>query len=108
MRGSIVVLGLLGALSGCAGSSANRYIDCPRDPATGMSQCMTTSSSPGDAAAVTGLAAGVYAFTGCTVNGCLLPDRCNTKTKRCEPIRCSETLSCPAGYKCQFASQLCR
>jgi hypothetical protein len=73
-----------------------------------MEQCGTTSSSIGDAALVTGLAGGVYAVAGCTINGCLLPDRCNPKTKRCEPIRCSETSSCPAGYKCQMNTKLCR
>jgi hypothetical protein len=69
---------------------------------------MTSSNSAGDAVVVTGLAAGVYAVTGCTANGCQLPDRCNTKTKRCEPIHCSETQSCPAGYNCDLGSTLCR
>jgi hypothetical protein len=81
---------------------------CPQDPATGMSQCTTTSNSLGDAIAVTGVAAGVYAVTGCTVNGCQLPDRCNTSTKRCEPIRCSESQTCPAGYNCRLDTGLCR
>ena len=57
---------------------------------------------------VTGVAAGVYAVTGCTANGCLLPDRCNPQTKRCEPIRCSETQTCPAGYSCRLDTGLCR
>ena len=73
-----------------------------------MSQCSTSTSSVGSAAVLTGLAAGVYSVTGCTVNGCQLPDRCNLQTKRCEPIRCSETQSCPAGYRCFLASGLCR
>jgi hypothetical protein len=81
---------------------------CPQDPATGLSQCQSATNSPAAAGVVTGVAAGVYAFTGCTVNGCVLPDRCNTTTKRCEPTRCSETNPCPAGYKCQFDTMLCR
>lgn len=73
-----------------------------------MSQCAMSSSSPGHAVGVTAAAAGVYAVTGCTVNGCLLPDRCNPKTKRCEPTRCSESQSCPAGYNCDLKTMLCR
>lgn len=90
---------------GCAGTTE---LACQRDPATGMHQCTTTSSSPGDAAMVTGLSAGVFAVTGCTVNGCQLPDRCNPQTKRCETIRCSEGNPCPAGYSCVLETKLCR
>lgn len=95
---------LLALLTGCAGSQ----LHCPRDPATGMSQCVSSTSSVGNAAVYTGLAAGVYAAKGCTVNGCQLPDRCNPTTKRCETIRCSETQSCPAGYNCDLKTGLCR
>lgn len=96
---------VLGFLAGCAG---NMQMECPRDPATGMSQCTTSTSSVGNAAAVTGVAAGVYSVTGCTVNGCQLPDRCNHITKRCEPIRCDEAQLCPAGYSCDLKTKLCR
>lgn len=105
-RVSAVLCGIiLGFVVGCAGSTE---LHCPRDPATGMSQCAMSSSSPGHAVGVTAAAAGVYAVTGCTVNGCLLPDRCNPKTKRCEPTRCSESQSCPAGYNCDLKTMLCR
>lgn len=96
---------IFGVIWGCAGSGQTV---CPQDPATGMSQCISGTSSVGNAAVVTGVAAGVYAVTGCTVNGCLLPDRCNQISKRCEPTRCSETQSCPAGYNCQLDTKLCR
>src|ERR1700712_4692282 len=98
---------LLGSVlsTACAG---NAQTVCPQDPATGMSQCTLASSSPGDAIAVTGVAAGVFAVTGCTANGCLLPDRCNPKTKRCEAIHCSERQGGPGGYGVRLASGLCR
>jgi hypothetical protein len=69
---------------------------------------MSSGNSVGSAAAVTGIAAGVYAFTGCTVNGCQLPDRCNPETKRCEPITCRENVACPAGYSCNMVTLNCR
>jgi hypothetical protein len=96
---------LSAAVAGCAGSG---QMLCKPDPITGSQQCQLASQSPGDAALTGGVAAGVYAFTGCTVNGCPLPDTCNPRTKRCEPIRCSETRSCPAGYRCALDVQLCR
>lgn len=100
-----LVVGLAIGLVGCGGSA---QMVCQRDPATGIEQCQPTTGSPGNAALTTGVAAGVYGFTGCTVNGCQLPDRCNPKTKRCEPLRCSETDPCPAGYQCQLDTKLCR
>jgi hypothetical protein len=106
-RVCVLLAVLLPVLVGCVGSNSTQ-LHCPRDPATGMSQCTMSSSSPGDAIGVTALAAGVYAGKGCTVNGCLLPDRCNPKTKRCEPIHCSEAQSCPAGYSCDLETTLCR
>jgi hypothetical protein len=60
------------------------------------------------AAIVTGAAVVIYSATGCTWNGCQLPDRCNPQTKRCETIRCSEGRGCPAGYACDLADGLCR
>lgn len=92
-------------LSGCAGSGD---IVCKPDPITGSQQCRGVSNRPGDAALTTGVAAGVYGFTGCTVNGCELPDRCNPQTKRCEAIKCDERQSCPAGYSCAMDVHLCR
>ena len=96
-----IVLGL----AGCAGSG---QMLCKPDPITGSQQCQVASSRPADAALITGVAAGVYTVTGCTVNGCPLPDRCNPQTKRCEAIKCSETQSCPVGYSCALAVHLCR
>jgi hypothetical protein len=89
----------------CAGPTE---LACKPDPTTGVQQCQPTSSSGGDAALVTGVAAGVYSVTGCTVNGCQLPDRCDPKTKRCEPLPCDEAKRCPAGYSCQFDTSTCR
>ena len=102
-----LALGLLltAALASCAGSG---QMLCKPDPITGSQQCQLGSQSLGDAALTTGVAAGVYTVTGCTVNGCPLPDTCNPQTKRCEPIRCSETKACPVGYSCALALQLCR
>lgn len=98
---------MLGFLLGCGGSNSTE-LHCPRDPATGMMQCAYSSSGPGSGVAETAVAAGVFAVKGCTVNGCLLPDRCNPKTKRCEPTRCSEAQACPAGYNCDLETTLCR
>jgi hypothetical protein len=107
MWGARIALGLASALAlsaaACAGS--NNMI-CQRDPTTGSSLC--GSSNAADAVAVTGVAAGVYAFTGCTVNGCELPNRCNTKTKLCEAITCRENIGCPAGYSCDMVTLTCR
>jgi hypothetical protein len=102
-----VVFVLAFGLSACAGGGGYQA-GCQRDPATGMQQCGTMSGGPGAAALTTGLAAGIYASQGCTVNGCELPYRCNPKTKRCEAIRCDEANPCPAGYSCQLKTKLCR
>jgi hypothetical protein len=81
---------------------------CRPDPTTGSQLCQTGGNSYGAAAAVTGVAAAVYAVTGCTWNGCQLPDRCNPQTKRCETIRCNESRACPAGYACDLSDGMCR
>ena len=81
---------------------------CRTDPVTGSQQCQYSSNSAGDALLVTGAAAGVYAATGCTLNGCELPNRCNAQTKRCEPIACRENSGCPAGYSCNMVMMICR
>jgi hypothetical protein len=93
------------AVDACGGSS---QMMCKPDPITGSQQCQTSSNTPADALVTTGVAAGVYGFTGCTVNGCQLPDECNPKTKRCETIRCRENRPCPVGYSCDRVSLLCR
>jgi len=99
------LLALISLGCGCAGSG---QMLCKPDPITGSQQCQVASSRPGDAALTTGVAAGVYAVSGCTVNGCPLPDRCNPQTKRCEPTRCHEAKACPAGYSCALDVGLCR
>ena len=81
---------------------------CRPDPVTGSQQCQYSTNSAGNALLVTGAAAGVYAATGCTVNGCELPNRCNSQTKRCEPITCRENTACPAGYRCDLVTMICR
>ena len=90
--------------TGCAPTQ----VVCKPDPITGSQQCTGTTSSPAAAAVTTGAAVGVYAVTGCTVNGCQLPDECNPVTKRCQTIRCSEHKPCPAGYNCDLKTMLCR
>jgi len=89
---------------GCGGGQ----MLCKPDPITGSEQCQTASSDPVTAVVNTGVAAGVYSQTGCTLNGCELPDECNPKTKRCETIRCRESTGCPDGYKCDLVTLLCR
>ena len=108
-RAHYVCWGLLAAL-GCvlAGCGGSGQMACRPDPITGSQQCQLASQSPADAVLTTGVAAGVYSVTGCTVNGCPLPDRCNPKTKRCEAIYCNEAQSCPAGYRCALDVHLCR
>jgi hypothetical protein len=95
----------LAALAACGASGE---VLCKPDPITGSQQCTTTSSNPASAVVTTGVAAGVYAVTGCTVNGCQLPDVCNPKTKRCEPTPCNEQHACPAGYECDLTHGVCR
>jgi hypothetical protein len=91
--------------SACKGSSQNV---CRPDPTTGSELCQTTGGDYVAAAVVTGAAAAVYTVTGCTWNGCQLPDRCNPVSKRCETIRCSESHACPAGYSCDLSDGMCR
>ena len=103
--GLLLTAAVAWGLGSCAGSG---QMLCKPDPITGSQQCQLGSTRPADAALTTGVAAGVYAFTGCTVNGCPLPDTCNPQTKRCEALRCSETQSCPAGYRCALDVHMCR
>jgi hypothetical protein len=108
-RDCLASWGLVAAMA-CAliACGASGQTLCRPDPITGSQQCQIASKSPVDAALTTGVAAGVYVATGCTVNGCPLPDRCNPKTKRCETIYCDESQTCPAGYSCAMDVHLCR
>jgi hypothetical protein len=81
---------------------------CRPDPITGSQTCQAAGGDVTGAAITTGAAAVLYAGVGCTLNGCLLPDRCNPKTKLCETIACSETKDCPSGYSCDLGTHLCR
>lgn len=94
------------ALSACGIPSAGGA--CRRDPATNMLECQPGFSGVGGSLITLALAVVLYAWKGCTINGCELPNTCNAETKRCEPLRCSETRSCPAGYRCIMSSKLCR
>jgi hypothetical protein len=98
------LLGLTWTLA-CSGSNS---IVCKPDPITGSQFCQGAGGEVAGPAVTTAVAAGVYAVTGCTVNGCVFPDRCNETTKRCEPITCSENRECPAGYSCDLSSHHCR
>src|SRR5262245_45866405 len=87
---------LLAALS-CAGTTSDTV--CRPDPVTGSERCQHTGGAP-EAAVTGGMAAGLWAAKGCTINGCEPPFTCNTKTKLCERQACSEAVSCPPGYEC--------
>ena len=94
---------LLGLLAlGCGGSS---QVVCRPDPISGSDRCQQTGG-PGDAALTGGVAGGLWAAKGCTINGCEPPFSCNGKTKQCERQSCSENAGCPPGYECQ--DQHCR
>ena len=96
------------ALSSACASSGQSDVVCRPDPLTGSQMCQMSSNNRADALVTTGVATAVYAVTGCTVNGCELPDSCNQITKRCERTRCDESKPCPAGYRCEADSQTCR
>jgi hypothetical protein len=102
----MVMAALLFAWSACGVPSAGGA--CRRDPATNMLECQPGFSGVGGSLLTLALAIVLYAYKGCTINGCELPYTCNAETKRCEPLRCSETRSCPAGYRCIMSSKLCR
>jgi hypothetical protein len=87
---------------GCAGSG---QMVCKDDPISGAERCQQ-SGGPGDAALTGGVAAGVWAVEGCTINGCEPPFTCNGKTKLCERQSCKEGTGCPPGYECH--DQQCR
>jgi len=98
-----LVLGSCALLMSCG----TGQLACKRDPITGSEQCQETSGSYGEAAVAAGAATGGWAAVGCTVNGCTMPYRCNTKTKQCEPIRCAEGHSCPPAYTCNMDKNRC-
>jgi hypothetical protein len=103
-----VSLGIMVAAAIAACGVSTSSFACRRDPATYALECRPSFSGIGGLAAVLPLAIALQAWKGCTINGCELPNRCNQATKLCEPIRCSETQTCPTGYRCMHASQLCR
>jgi hypothetical protein len=87
---------------GCGGSAK---ILCKPDPISGSERCQQTGGGA-DAALTGGVAGGMWAAKGCTINGCEPPFTCNAKSKLCERQRCGEAASCPPGYECQ--DQHCR
>lgn len=88
----------------CAGS--NEMV-CRKDPSTGFERC-DSGNNYGEAAVTGGIAAGLWAAEGCTINGCEPPYRCNSETKRCERPRCGGDTDCPAGYTCDLGDSLCK
>lgn len=95
---------LLSWAIGCASGEA-----CKRDPITGMEQCQLASGSYGEAIGTAAAAAAATAAVGCTVNGCEPPFRCNSDTKLCERIRCTEgKASCPPAYTCDPEQGVCK
>jgi len=104
----VELVGLVGLMLLALSCTSSGNIVCRPDPITGSQFCQTAGNDVAGAVITASAAAGVYAVTGCTINGCLLPDRCNTTTKRCEPLGCSETRDCPNGYSCNLSTHICR
>lgn len=96
---------LLVSTTGCF---THGTIACRTDPITGSQQCQLVGGSSLGGLFTVLAAAAAYAVVGCTLNGCPLPDVCNPNTKRCETSRCSETRTCPNGYRCDLSTKLCR
>ena len=90
-------------------SCAGGYNACKKDPITGSERCQPGSSNTGDAVGTAAAAGAVWAVTGCTVNGCEPPLRCNPKTKMCERIPCGEGLgNCPPNLICDPQDHVCK
>ncbi|HKU37331.1 MAG TPA: DUF2953 domain-containing protein [Polyangiales bacterium] len=89
-------------LAACAGSG---QMVCRPDSISGSERCQQTGGAA-DAAITGGVAGGLWAVKGCTINGCEPPFVCNPKSKQCERQKCSETAACPPGYQC--SDQACR
>jgi hypothetical protein len=64
----------------------------------------------GTEAVVAAAAAGAtWTVTGCRVNGCVLPYRCDPQSGYCVRIPCGEGRSaCPPGTVCDGEDQVCR
>ena len=102
---SAFMLAFVLMLAGCAGGSE---FACRRDPITGSEQCAPVSNAPAEAAVAGGAAAVAWGVVGCTVNGCPAPDRCNERTKQCEPTTCRADKDCVVGFHCDTDSSHCR
>jgi hypothetical protein len=87
-------------------SACSSQMVCRPDGISGAERCQQVGGA-GDAVITGGVAAGVFAAKGCTVNGCEPPFTCNSKTKLCERLACSETRACPPGYECHASDQRC-
>jgi hypothetical protein len=89
-------------VSSCSGS---RQVYNPVTPPTG--------EEPVVAAAVTGVAVGVYALGGgCRIADCPADTVCNPASERCERIECGGPLTdpnagCPASSQCSANSGTC-
>ena len=93
-----------GLVYACACSS---QMVCRPDGISGAERCEQAGGA-GDALITGGAAAGVFAAKGCTVNGCEPPYTCNSKSKLCERLACSESSACPPGYQCSPSDNRCR
>ena len=80
---------------------------CGKDPVSGFDRCWETNNY-GEAAVTSGAAAATWGVAGCTINGCVPPYTCNTKTKLCEPQKCLDDMSCPSGYHCDKTYLQCK
>jgi hypothetical protein len=82
--------------------------DCQADPITGSPRCGNTSGGAQDAVITGGAATGLWAASGCKMNGCEPPFRCDTTNQQCERIQCGESADCPPGFACNMSDQRCR
>jgi hypothetical protein len=100
-RGRLV----LGVLAYACGACSSQVV-CHPDGITGTERC-TQAGGYGDAAITGGAAAGLFAAKGCTLNGCEPPSTCNSQSKLCERMKCSEVSACPPGYECSMSDHRC-
>lgn len=90
-----------------AACSGNAHNVCRRDPISGVQRCDDVGGGYEEAAIVTGVAAGLWAAKGCSINGCEPPFVCGA-AKLCERQACGETADCPPGFVCSPSDQRCR
>ena len=102
---SVSILTLWSAVAIYTAACSSQMV-CRPDGISGAERCQQVGGA-GDAVITGGVAAGVFAAKGCTVNGCEPPLTCNSKTKLCERLACSETRACPPGYECRADDQRC-